>query len=335
MHPITITIRDDLYAWMFLFQSQQTIKTKLSIAHLQSLSHSEQHKRRTIPSSFLEQEDKQSMNSPGQKKETPDRDMTELQDGRKPLKKRKTSEDQLGDPASQPSDQLTHEERRIEARRRSNRLSARRCRKRTKSTIQVLETQNDNLRDANKALTKQLEKALLKNHRLQLLMENGHQVAMERNGALQLLLERPRPKPSAQDKPRAFNKRSDISYPKFANTTSNASYNRESLNPSIMGALLQQERQATRAGHFHEYAMTAQGTSPTGIATKPTFKSLRPSHSIPHQSRQESILQQSGQESKAQNPNRGYSSSASVADTRMSVNYLEQELKKLKEQYQS
>jgi hypothetical protein len=109
--------------------------------------------------------------------------------GRRPPKKRSSQQDQGGRSSPQERKKVPLDQKRLEARRRSNRMSARKARLRTKLTIRMLEEGQAELRAANEALYVQLEEALLQNQALRRMMEEEHQEALASNLALQRMLE--------------------------------------------------------------------------------------------------------------------------------------------------
>lgn len=109
------------------------------------------------------------------------------QDNRMPPKKRSLYQEQ--DIQSLPRKEKKTPLERLEARRKSNRLSAQRARIRTKEQIQKLEDGTALLREINKELCIQLEQALSQNCSLKRLMNAGASGALGRSRALSRALE--------------------------------------------------------------------------------------------------------------------------------------------------
>lgn len=80
--------------------------------------------------------------------------------------------------------------RRLEARRRSNRLSAAKARLRYKSTVNELQQGQVALRSTNQKLASMLQKVRSENLTIRNFLENEHKVAMKRNALIQRELER-------------------------------------------------------------------------------------------------------------------------------------------------
>lgn len=80
--------------------------------------------------------------------------------------------------------------KRLEARRRSNRLSAAKARLRYKTTVSELQERQVALKSTNQELAAMLEKVRSENLILKNFYENEHKVAMKRNAYLQREVER-------------------------------------------------------------------------------------------------------------------------------------------------
>lgn len=126
---------------------------------------------------------------------------SELQDDRKPHKKRTfRDEEGFNKPPAEQRRRITLEEARLEARRRSNRLSAQRARDRTKMTIRELERGQAKLQAANHALCIKLEEALLQNQLLRRVMKEQ---ALESSALQRMLAEHRISKQGEQESPRS------------------------------------------------------------------------------------------------------------------------------------
>lgn len=262
---------------------------------------------------------------------------TEITD-RKPEKKRASSQSlPVSSPTKRvrfddkpPSERVitTFEEHRLEARRRSNRESAQRCRLREQQKIQELEAGNERLQDTNKALTRQLEEALQQTHRLQLMAQKQHQLATERNQALKYVLAS-KHQHCVQEQSLAYALNRPSASPlakELENVPRMAPYKYDSLHQShpTLHQGYQQAHEATRT--------TACGTSNQaiereGIESKASYaalpSSLSPPPESPHYSTHPSWT------------NGAYALTAEAAEERVSVaiklSTLRQELKNLKE----
>ena len=120
-------------------------------------------------------------------------------------------------------------EGRLQAKRAPNRPSPARNRRRMKAMIQALEASQDSLRSENTELRTLLEAALLENRHLRRMMEEEQQVALERNRALQRLLER-HLRQSPQEQRRAVAGTILPSLVRTARSATHASY-RSNLSP--------------------------------------------------------------------------------------------------------
>jgi hypothetical protein len=116
-------------------------------------------------------------------------DVKEQEGDRRSPVKRSSGQDHVGRPSPQERRNTPLDQKRLEARRRSNRMSAQRARLRTKLTIRELEEGQAKLRAANTALRVQLEEALYQNQVLRRMMEEQQQEALTSNLALQRMLE--------------------------------------------------------------------------------------------------------------------------------------------------
>jgi len=142
------------------------------------------------------------MNRPNPKKNKRSHDeleskTKEVQVGLEPPKKRPSQQGKdEGTPPAQSRSVLL-EQRRLDARRASNRRSAQRNRLRQKTVIkeqemaiQDLEADKVLLQQINNALSMKLDAALYQNHQLMRIMEDEVKVALDRSRALQRVLER-------------------------------------------------------------------------------------------------------------------------------------------------
>lgn len=118
--------------------------------------------------------------------------ITELQDSRKPPKKRSTmppDESEQPHPSTSRARRHMSEEERREARRASNRASAAKSRKRQKMTVQVLENMLFKQQQECELLRNERDAALAENQQLRLMMAEEHQISLDRNRALQRMVD--------------------------------------------------------------------------------------------------------------------------------------------------
>lgn len=133
---------------------------------------------------------------------------------------------------------------RVEARRRSNRESAKRCRLRQKITIQELEAANAELREL-------LEAVIVENRQLRRMMEEEHRVAFERNRELRRIIGRQELSPAQQHGLRDW----DLSLPNL-------------IRPQPVSSVLQSD---IGLAQFAGYPGVVQGEARRRVASLPAY----------------------------------------------------------------
>jgi len=257
------------------------------------------------------------MNRPDPQEQT-DAKTQELQYGLQASQKRPSQVDgDEGTPSTQYRRVSSLDEQRLEARRASNRLSARRCRLRQKSvireqemTIRELKTGNASLQIANNTLQMKLNEALLQNHQLRLMMENEVEIMLEKNLSLQRVLER-RIEHRTQGLPLESSRTTNPPLLQRTSTPSTLSYESLRLSRSVCG-----RGQEPVSERVHDELVYGKGSRTPPNAVNGTLSNAFTSPFPARESGQDASL-----------------SSANVQDkvpASVKVMYLQQEIKALK-----
>ena len=211
----------------------------------------------------------------------------------------------------------TFEEGRLQARRASNRLSAARNRRRMKAVIQTLEASQDSLRSENTELRMMLEASLLENRQLRRMMEEEQQVALERNRALQRLLERHLHQSPQEQKrtsakmtlPNLVRTARSATHPSYTSTLSpgaaiegshglmhhdpihgyangctysiNNEVDEEEIEPRLPSrSIIESDQESMWQSRIHAHLSNNAGDPLTGVTTGPFYEEPRLSHSM-------------------------------------------------------